>query len=179
MVESKISKGVGEVGHAVMVIVFFALVLGSILGIAIFQNIDASGTVNNETLSAIDNVTNATFSIITTYPTAVCTLTSLINTTGGETVAAGNYTFYDDGCNIILEDDSEYIGEDVNSTYTYTATTSNTLAGINVDALSAIFAAFVVAVTAFVVIGGTLLGILWILPYIRPLFKKDALGMSD
>jgi hypothetical protein len=49
---------------------------------------------------------------------------------------------------------------------------------INVSALEAIFASFVVAVTAFVVIGGTLLGILWILPYIKPLFKKDAMGMS-
>ena len=177
MVESKISKGVGEVGQAIMVIVFFALVLGSILAIDIFTNIDASGTETNETLSALDNITNATFAIVTTYPTAVCTLTDIVNTTGGEDIAAGNYTNVN--CFIILEDDSEYIGQDINVTYTYTATTSNTLAGINVDALSAIFAAFVVAVTAFVVIGGTLLGILWILPFIKPLFKKNTMGMSD
>ena len=58
------------------------------------------------------------------------------------------------------------------------ATVFTSITIINVTALSAIFAAFVVAVTAFIVIGGTLLGILWILPYIKPLFKKDALGMS-
>lgn len=49
---------------------------------------------------------------------------------------------------------------------------------VNITALSAVFSAFVVAATAFITIGGTLLGILWILPYIKPLFKKDALGMS-
>ena len=160
-----------------MIIVFFSLILGSILSISIFSNIDASGTETNETLTALDNITNDTFSIVSTYPTAVCTLTSIVNATDATAITAGNYTNVN--CKIILEDDSEYIGEDVNVTYTYTATTSSTLAGINVDALSAIFAAFVVAVTAFVVIGGTLLGILWILPYIKPLFKKDALGMSD
>lgn len=54
----------------------------------------------------------------------------------------------------------------------------STITIVNVTALESTFAAFVVAVTAFIVIGGTLLGILWILPYIKPLFKKDALGMS-
>ena len=58
------------------------------------------------------------------------------------------------------------------------ATVFSSITIINVSALQAIFAAFVVAVTAFVVIGGTLLGILWILPYIKPLFKKDAMGMA-
>ena len=58
------------------------------------------------------------------------------------------------------------------------ATVFSSITIINVTALQAIFAAFVVAVTAFVVIGGTLLGILWILPYIKPLFKKDAMGMA-
>ncbi len=58
------------------------------------------------------------------------------------------------------------------------ATVFSSITIINVTALESIFAAFVVAVTAFVVIGGTLLGILWILPYIKPLFKKDAMGMS-
>jgi len=58
------------------------------------------------------------------------------------------------------------------------ATVFSSITIINVTALEGIFAAFVVAVTAFVVIGGTLLGILWILPYIKPLFKKDAMGMS-
>ncbi len=58
------------------------------------------------------------------------------------------------------------------------ATVFSTITIVNVTLLSEVFSAFVVAVTGFIVVGGTLLGILWILPYIKPLFKKDALGMS-
>ena len=177
MKESNISKGVTEVGSAIMVIVFFALILGSILSIDIFANIDVDGTVTNETVTNVTAIANSTMAIIATYPTATCTLTSLVNSTDATTVPASNYTFYTD-CNLILTAGSDYIEEDVNATYAYEYESSNTLAGIDVNALSAIFAAFVVAVTAFVVIGGTLLGILWILPFVRPLFKKDALGMS-
>ena len=177
MKENQISKGVGEVGSIIMITVFFALVLGSILSIDIFTNIDVDGTVTNETITNASAVTNSTMAIIATYPAATCTLTSLVNSTDAVAVPASNYTFYTD-CNLILTATSGFIGEDVNATYAYTYESSNTLAGIDVDALSAIFAAFVVAVTAFIVIGGTLLGILWILPFIKPLFKRDALGMS-
>jgi len=176
---SMISKGVEDVGQIILVTIMISLVLGSILGLTIFSNIDLTGTATNETSTNVTNITDSTFAIISTYSNAVCVLTTIVNSTGGESVAAGNYTFTGDGCTLILEDDSGYIGEDLNATYGWTSETTNTLAGINVSALSAIFAAFIVAVTAFITIGGTLLGILWILPYIRPLFRKDALGMSD
>ena len=176
MKENNISKGVGEVGNIIMVIVLYALVLGSILGISIFANIDVTGTGNNETLVNVTNITTSSFAIVGTYSTAVCVLDSVHNSTSGQVLTAGNYTA--SSCTIILDDASTYIGEDLNVTYGWTYESSNTLAGIDVDALSAIFAAFVVAVTAFIIIGGTLLGILWILPYIKPLFRKDALGMS-
>lgn len=178
MGESSISKGVGEVGHIIMVIVFFALVLGSILSVDLFSNIDVTSSVTNETLSAVNATVNSSFAILSTYPAATCTLTSLVNATDAAVVPASNYTFYTD-CNLILTAGSDFIDEDVNITYGYTYTSNNTLAGIDVTSLSAIFAAFVVAITSFIVIGGTLLGILWILPFIKPLFKKDALGMSD
>lgn len=48
---------------------------------------------------------------------------------------------------------------------------------VNATALQATFAAFVVAATALITVGGTILGVLWILPYIKPLFdKKGGLG---
>ena len=182
MTESKISKGVGEVGHAVMVIVFFALVIGSILSISIFSNVDVTGDVANETIAGLDEVTNVTLASKALDADTSCSLTSLLNTTDGEVITATNYTFYADACNIILLAGSPYIanGGNVNVTYGYTYESNESSAlGVDINALSAIFAAFVVAVTSFIVIGGTLLGILWILPYIRPLFRKDALGMSD
>jgi len=45
---------------------------------------------------------------------------------------------------------------------------------VNATALSATFAAFVVGVTAMITIGGTIIGILWLLPYIKPLFSKNS-----
>jgi len=50
---------------------------------------------------------------------------------------------------------------------------------INATALSAIFGAFVVAITALITVGGTIIGVLWLLPYIKPLFsKKSGLNMG-
>lgn len=50
---------------------------------------------------------------------------------------------------------------------------------VNATALSATFAAFVVAITALITVGGTILGVLWLLPYIKPLIsKKGGLSMS-
>jgi len=50
---------------------------------------------------------------------------------------------------------------------------------VNATALSAIFAAFVVAITALIAVGGTILGVLWLLPYIKPLLAKNSgLNMS-
>jgi len=48
---------------------------------------------------------------------------------------------------------------------------------VNATALSAVFAAFVVAVTALITVGGTIIGVLWLLPYIKPLIsKKGVMG---
>jgi len=173
MVESKISKGVGEVGQIIMVIVFTALVLGSILGISLFSNIDATGTVANET--AYINTTGYTL-LYSTETDIVYDSVVILNATDNTTIAAGNYTLSAAG---LLTNATAVNYDSVLVTYGYTYETSSTLSGINVNALSAIFAAFVVAVTAFITIGGTLLGILWILPFIKPLFKKNALGMSE
>ena len=174
MVESKISKGVSEVGQAIMVIVFFALILGSILSISIFTNIDTSGTEINETGGYI-NTTGYTL-LFSDETDIAYTGVVILNASDNVTILSGNYTLSAVG---VLTNATATNYDSVLITYNYSYETSSTLAGIDVNALSAIFAAFVVAVTAFVVIGGTLLGILWILPFIKPLFKKNALGMSD
>lgn len=48
---------------------------------------------------------------------------------------------------------------------------------VNATALSATFAAFVVAITALITVGGTIIGVLWLLPYIKPLLAKKG-GMD-
>lgn len=50
---------------------------------------------------------------------------------------------------------------------------------VNATALQAVFAAFVVALTALITVGGTIIGVLWLLPYIKPLMgKKGGLEMG-
>ena len=176
---SQISKAVSGVGMLFLIIAFTALVFNGITSNSQLTNIDATGTITNETISAIDNVTNSSLAILSTNSAATCTLTSLVNATSAATVNSTNYTFYGDDCKIILTDGSDYIGEDVNITYGYTYTTNNTLSGINVNGLRTTFSLFVTAITALIVVGGTLLGVLWILPYIKPLLKKDSgIGMA-
>ena len=173
MKENQISKGVGEVGSIIMITVFFALVLGSILSIDIFTNIDVSDSVANDSAGYI-NATGYTF-VFPTETDIAYTNVVILNATDNSTLLAGNYTVSAAG---VLTNATAVTIDDVLISYDYAYESSSTLAGIDVNALSAIFAAFVVAVTAFIVIGGTLLGILWILPFIKPLFKRDALGMS-
>ena len=59
------------------------------------------------------------------------------------------------------------------------STAFSSLTIVNTTTLQATFAAFVVAITAMITVGGTILGIVWLLPYIKPLFaKNNGLGMS-
>ena len=50
---------------------------------------------------------------------------------------------------------------------------------VNATLLQSTFAAFVVAITGLITVGGTILGVLWLLPYIKPLLaKKGGLNMA-
>jgi len=169
---SQIEKGITEIGQAIMITMFTALILGSILGISLFANIEGSGSVVNQTDAWI-NETGWTLDYSTLTDFAYTNLV-ILNSTDNSTIGSGNYTVTDN----VLYNATAQNYDLIRVSYDYTYETSDTLSGVNINALSAIFAAFVVAVFAFVVIGGTLMGILWILPYIKPLFKKNALGMS-
>jgi len=50
---------------------------------------------------------------------------------------------------------------------------------INTTALQSTFGSFVTAITALIVVGGTILGVMWIMPYVKKLLgKKSGLNMS-
>lgn len=110
-----------------IVIVGVTLVVGIYISDAIGQStredVTYSGTNTNETLSTVSNVTASSFAILSTYSGASCTLSTVVNATGGEAVASANYT-QPTSCTLILVDASGYIGEDLNVTYTYSATVS-------------------------------------------------------
>jgi len=125
----------------------------------------------------VDNVTNSTFAIASSHPDATCNLDQVYNATGGEIIlGAGNYTYYTD-CNLILQDGSPYVGEDLKVDYSYVYSSGNNYAGINVSQLGTTFGAFVTGIIAFFAISGVLIGILFLLKYVIVLFsKKDGLG---
>jgi hypothetical protein len=173
MEDIKASKAVGTVALLIIVSCIYALVISVTLDDSIFNSITVTGTVTDETLTAVDNVTNSTLAAKVTYTGASCSLTTLNNITdGAEIVGAGNYTFYSTDCNVIFQDDSPFIGEDVNATYDYSYVSNNTLSGVNVTELKNNYGAFITAILSFIVIGGTIIGIMWFLKYVKPVLSK-------
>ena len=154
-----------------------ALIVGTITSNSLFNDIAVTGTNTNETLSAVDNITNSTFAIITSHSDATCSLSNVYNATGGEILTSTNYTFYTD-CNLILNSTSGYIGEDLNVTYSYSYSSGSNLAGVNVTKVGEDFGSFVTNLIAFLAVIGTIIGVVWLVFYVRRLFGKKE-GITD
>jgi hypothetical protein len=157
----------------IILILMSALIVGSLVNSSAFQT-TLSGTETNETLSALNATVAQTFDVIGTYPNAVCSLTSVVNATDATVVPATNYTFTADGCTLILVALSPYIGEDVNTTYSYTSA-QNSIGGINTTWVGIQFGLFVTALLGFLAVIGVIIAIVWLISYIKPLFSKDGL----
>jgi len=168
-------KVINAVTVAMVVVIFAvigALIVGSVLNLSIFDNVISSGSVTNESLGAVDNVSNTTLAIKSSISNAICSLTTLYNSTGGETLSSGNYTFYTTACNLILNSSSSYINESLNATYTYTYDTNRSIGGINVAQITNDFSAFITGLLAFLAIIGVIVGVVWLVFYVRSLFDK-------
>ena len=176
MANQKIGKNVINsvvIGMLVVImVVISALIVATITSSSIFNDIPTTGTNTNETLTNVTNITASTFAIISTASDATCTLTTIVNATGGESVAAGNYTFTGVGCTLILNDTSTYIGEDLNVTYDYSYASGTSLAGLNASEISEDFGQFVTNLIAFLAVIGTIVGVVWLVLYVRRLFDR-------
>ena len=170
----RVVQSVVLVMGVIILVLMSALIVGSLVNSSSFADTVTTGTNTNETLSAVDNVTASTFAIITTYPNAICVLDSVVNASNAVNVTSGNYTFTGDGCTIILEDDSEYIGEDLNVTYDWTNTQSN-VGGLNTTWIGVQFGLFVTALLGFLAVIGVIIAIVWLISYIKPLFGKEGI----
>jgi uncharacterized membrane protein len=169
-----IMKSVVLVMAVIILVLVSALIIGSLIGSTAFQT-TLSGSVVNETLSAVDNVTNSTFAIRSTYSNAICNLASVVNATDGTVVSgAGNYTYYSSACNLIMQDGSPYIGSNLNASYTYTSV-QNSIGGINTTWIGEQFGLFVTALLGFLAVIGVIIAIVWLIGYIKPLFSKDGI----
>ena len=176
--ENKIPRAIALSVAIVILAVISALIVGAILNSSIFNDISITGTNTNESLGAVDNVTNVTFDIISTRPTAVCDLSVVYNATGGEIVSGtGNYTFYPAACNIIMQDGSPYNGTTLNATYGFSYSSGSSLAGVNVTQISENFGEFITGLLGFLGIIGIVLGVIWLIMYVAKLFSKG--GLND
>lgn len=176
MKSKDIINGVVIAMAVVVIAVISSLIVSSILESSTFDGIDITGTITNESLGAVDNITNITLGIISTDSTATCTIGSVNNATSGGILTSGNYTFYGSDCKLILVSASDYIGETLNATYDYAYDSNRTNSGVNVNNLKTQFGLFITGLLSFLAIIGTILGIVWLVFYVKALFdKKDGL----
>jgi len=155
-----------------ILVVIAALVIASITENSVFTDIPTTGTNTNETLTALNATVPQTLAIISTASDASCSVTSLTNATGGEVIPTSNYTVVDADCTVVLIALSTYIDEDVNATYTYSYASGTSLAGVNVTKVTSDFGSFVTNLIAFLAVIGTILGVVWLVIYVRKLFDK-------
>lgn len=154
----------------IILIAIASLIVGSILQSNVFTT--ESGTNSDETLTNVSNITAKDFAILSTLPNAVCTLSAVVNATGGETIAAANYT-ESTTCRLIATDEGaagDYNNTDWNITYSYT---DNSGVIINVTTLTDGFSAFVLGIVTFLGIIGIIIGIVWLISYLKPLFSRE------
>ena len=166
----RVVESVVIVMGVIMLVLTSALIIGSLIDSGSFTS-TLTGTNTNETLTAVDNVTVSTFDIITTYPLATCTLSSIYNATTGEIPTAGNYTFAGDDCTIILSNVSEFNEEDLNVTYGYSVPQQK-IGGVDATWIGTQFGLFITALLGFLAVIGVIIAIVWLISYIKPLFSE-------
>lgn len=167
----KILESIGIVMAVVILAVISALVIGSILDNPIFDIATVSGTTVNESLGVVDNITNVTLAIKSAQATATCTLTTLYNQSA-VVIGATNFTFVSGDCNLILASASPFINETLNATYAWVYSTGLSATGLNVSNIGAQFGLFITGLIAFLAIIGTIVGVVWLVFYVKSLFDK-------
>ena len=159
----------------VIAVVIAALIIGTLLSNPVFDDSPITGTNSNETLFDVSNVTILDFSILSTSGESTCVLSNVHNTTDGVVINSGNYT-QPASCQIIATDGGAsgvFNGTNWNVTYSFSYPSGSTLAGgISVSAIATQFGLFVTGLIAFLAIIGTIIGVVWLVFYVKMLFDK-------
>lgn len=166
--KKKVLNSVSLVMVVVLIIAIAALIVGSVLGTEAFGG-TSGATVEN--LTAVDNITAQSFSILSSAQFSTCTLLAVENATTGTAIASGNYTL-PTSCSIIATDASGFIGFNWEVNYTFV---DPGLAGsvIDIAGLTTGFSGFASGIIAFLAVIGIIIGVMWLVSYIKPLFSKE------
>ena len=160
---------VKEIGVVILFIAVLALIVGTILGNSVFNDIGATGTVTNET-GAYINATGYTLADASVAGFSSPTITALFNATDDTIILVGNASVSSVG---VVTNSTVTNWENVTLSYTYSRTSGTNVAGVNVTNLSNAFGGFVTGLIAFFAIAGVLIGILFLIKYVVKLFSKD------
>lgn len=165
---NKMAAVAGTIGVAMILAVLFGLIISQLLTTDSIVDITLDGTVTNET-GAFINVTTYTVDSSTAEDFAALTLTAMYNATDDTVIGVGNATVSGSG----FTNATVTNWDDVLVSYTYTYTGADPSSPVTVSNVETTFSAFIVALTALFAVGGTILGVLWLMQYIRPLLKKN------
>jgi len=149
----------------VLVVAISALILGSVLGAEVF-----SGT-SGSTVENLSNVTNITAVDFTVASDATCVLSAVQNASNQVVITSGNYT-QPTTCSILATNTSNFIGDSWNVNYTFT-TPGDAGSVINITELTDGFGGFITGLISFLAVIGIIVGVMWLVFYIRPLFSKS------
>ena len=159
----------------VIFVVIAGLIVASITGSTVFNDLTSSYTVNNETGGFI-NSSGYTLGQAGVTGFVNPALTYLVNTTDNSTIGLANATV--SGAGVVTNATVVNWNDEVLVSYTYTASTGRNVAGLNITAISNTFGEFVTNLVAFLAVIGTILGVVWLVLYVKKLFSKKE-GLSD
>jgi len=152
----------------VLMVVISALIVGTITSDSTFTDIPSSQTATNET-GAYINATGYTLDNAGVSGFASPVITAIYNTTDNATIGLGNATVSAAG---VLTNATATTWTDVYISYTYDQASGTSLAGVNVTEIRDDFGSFVTNLIAFLAVIGTVLGVVWLVLYVRRLFSK-------
>ena len=170
----KIIESIAIVIMVVIVAVIGGLIIGTILDSSSFDNIITSDSTSNETILAVSNITARTVDNAGLDSFSM-TLGFVTNATDGVLIGSGNYTSNSSG-DIIATDAgalSTFNGTDWNVSYTYTFDSGINPTRLDVDNVGEQFGLFITGLLAFLAIIGTIVGVVWLVFYIKKLFNKE------
>ncbi|KYK20674.1 hypothetical protein AYK24_09795 [Thermoplasmatales archaeon SG8-52-4] len=116
--KAQLTSTVVGIGMLIVTVIVILVILSTIIDADLFNDSRDSSTRTNQTV-----LVNSTVAVEFGYPTyadSTCTADTVVNATGGETIASANYTVSASACTIIATAGSEYNNTNWNITSTTT-----------------------------------------------------------
>lgn len=155
----------------VIMVVISALIVATITDNSVFTDTPSAQIATNET-NAWLNETAYTLANAGADGFASPVITAIWGAEGGEynvTIPTANASVTSGG---IVTNATAYTNDNVSISYTYTIASGTSQAGVNITNIRNSFGSFVTNMIAFLAVIGTIMGVVWLVLYVRKLFDK-------